>query len=266
MTTSEVQGVLQYLKSGSNAKYHASQAGQAREATHEGEYVPQTVPMSNGRLRDDWNLDQQGFALLSHSSNVKNFYNDQELETVYNSEMIQLLKEHTGANRIHIFDHTRRSSSAHVRTKQQMREPSSVIHNDYTEWSATKRLRELLGENIERSRFSIINVWRSMDGPVESWPLALCDSTSLQAGDLHSVQRVAAKDGRIGEIQMATWNPNHRWYSFPRMTPKEVLLIKTYDSSTDVNRYTLHTAFDDESIPNRTSRQSIETRAFCLYE
>ena len=78
---------------------------------------------------------------------------------------------------------------------------------------------------------------------MESHPLAFCDSTSLADRDLVEVTR-QAKD-RVGQIQMARFNPAHEWYYFPAMEPGEAALIKTYDSATDGrNRFTIHTAFD----------------------
>ena len=140
--------------------------------------------------------------------------------------------------------------------------------HDYTQWSAEKRLREILPDDAEElmtRRFAIINIWRSIAGRVESHPLAFCDSTSLADGDLVKVTR-QAKD-RVGQIQMARFNPAHKWYYFPAMEAGEAALIKTYDSATDGrNRFTIHTAFDDPtSPPDAAPRQSIETRCFAFF-
>lgn len=104
-----------------------------------------------------------------------------------------------------------------------------------------------------------------MLGVIENFPLALCDASTTAAEDLIPVKRLA-KD-RTGEIQLATYNPKHRWFYFPHMTADEVLLFKTYDSAEDGRaRYTIHTSFDDPSAPqNAPVRQSIETRCFVFY-
>ena len=118
-----------------------------------------------------------------------------------------------------------------------IREPASIIHNDYTARSGPLRLRDHFTEDPKQAeallqrRFVIVNVWRSIRGTVLDAPLALCDAASLAPGDLVSVERQAKK--RIGEIQQAVYNPAHRWYYFPEMGPDEALLIKTYDSATD---------------------------------
>jgi len=271
-----VHGTLQYLATADDgaASYIASAAGNVDVVEHDGRYRYQTVKIYNGRTRNDWSIHKEGFQLLSDvPTRVSDFHNDTELEAVYNGEVEALLLRTSGsegATRIHVFDHTRRSSSSGERVQLHCREPSSVIHNDYTEMSAEKRLREILpdeADDLLRRRFAIVNVWRSIGGIVECWPLALCDSTSLSDRDLVPVRRVA-KD-RIGEIQMAVYNHGHKWYYFPRMTPEEALLIKTYDSALDgTNRFTIHTAFEDRSATGGVQpkpRQTIETRAFVFY-
>lgn len=265
-----VIGELQYLKPGSgNALYVASQAGDAEAAKHEGEYQKQKVSIHNGRnFVDKWSLDIHGFRLVPHETKV-NCRDDAELERSYNAEIVALLKEQIpGAAAVHVFDHTRRSSSSGLRTANAMREPSAVIHNDYSEWSANKRLKEIVGEEEAKkySRFAIVNVWRPLCPVVETWPMTFCDSTTIDVErDIKPVERFS-KDGRRGELQMAFHHPNHQWYYFPKMKHNEVALIKTYDSATDVNRYTLHTAFDEPCDPNVAPRESMETRTFVFFE
>eukprot|EP00934_Nitzschia_sp_Nitz4_P005285 Nitzschia sp. Nitz4//scaffold174_size87051//52015//52833//NITZ4_005114-RA/size87051-processed-gene-0.92-mRNA-1//-1//CDS//3329538887//5275//frame0 len=272
MTTIEsVPGELQYLKPGTtSAQYIASKAGDAQTPTHEGEYIRQQVTIHNGRPRSaEWTLDKNGFRLVSHTSKVPDYRDDKALEATYDAEIVALLQEHIpSAAKVHVFDHTRRSSSPDTRTSQTMREPSSIIHNDYSEWSANKRVRELVGEEevSKYSRFSIVNVWRPICPVVERWPMTFCDSETIVVDrDVHSVDRVSP-DGRKGQVQLATHHPDHTWYYFPRMTPEEVVLLKTYDSSPDVNQYTIHSAFDEPHDDSAIPRVSMETRAFVFYE
>jgi len=71
---------------------------------------------------------------------------------------------------------------------------------------------------------------------------------------------------RRGEIYTATFNPRHRWLYVPDMQVDEALLIKCYDSSSDVARFTLHTAFEDPtSPPDAPWRESIEYRTIAFF-
>jgi len=263
-----LRATLQYLAvdDGGEAVYHASQAG-GMAAEHDGRYDHREVTIHDGRGRS-FELDGAGFMLVAHDSRVADFHNDAELAATYNAEAAALIRHATGAVRVVVFDHTRRAASQGLRSAQSMREPSSVIHNDYTPWSAEKRLREILPDEADElltRRFAIVNIWRSIAGRVETNPLAFCDSTTLAAGDLVEVTR-QAKD-RIGQIQMARFNPDHEWYYFPDMNEEEAALIKTYDSAIDGrNRFTIHTAFSDPtSPPDASPRQSIETRCFAFF-
>ena len=263
-----ISAKLQYLalSDDGSAVYHASQAGGAA-AAHDGQYRWHEVDIADARGRD-LSLDRQGFMLMPHNSAVVDFSDDAALADIYEPEINRLLRAVTGAWRVHVFDHTRRAASDNLRRNRTMREPSSVIHNDYTSWSAEKRLAEMLpheAASLSAQRFAIVNVWRSIAGTVETMPMAFCDSTTLAYGDIVEVTR-QARD-RTGQIQMAYYNPAHRWGYFPHMTPDEVVLIKTYDSAVDGrNRFTIHTAFaDPASAPDAPPRQSIESRAFLFF-
>ena len=58
----------------------------------------------------------------------------------------------------------------------------------------------------------------------------------------------------------------HRWYFKYRQEPDEVLLIKCFDSRTDVARRALHSAFADPDEAEAENRQSIEARALLFYD
>jgi hypothetical protein len=228
------------------------------------------VTIHDGRaLAEGFDLDRQGFTLVRHDTAVGDFYDDAEIAALYEAEVEALVKKVTGAKRVVVFDHTRRSDSGALREAKGIREPAGNVHNDYTARSAPQRVRDLLpareAEALLERRFTIVNVWRPIVGPVQSAPLALCDARSVAPEDLVAAER-RAKD-RIGEIQQAVFNPAHRWYYFPNMARHEALLIKVYDSARDGRaRFTLHTAFDDPtSPPDAKPRESIESRTFAFF-
>ena len=271
-TSDFVEAPLKYLASAEDATIYVASAGGGDTSLHQGNYVLQPVVIRNGRLRaGGFSLDREGFMLTAHSSAVGDFYDDGEIAAVYEPEVETLLRRLTGAARVEIFDHTRRSASLDVQKARLIREPASIIHNDYTARSGPQRLRDHFADAPEeaeallRRRFAIVNVWRSIGGTVLTAPLALCDAASLAPEDLVSVERRAKQ--RIGEIQQAVYNPAHRWYYFPEMGPDEALLIKTYDSATDGRaRFTLHTSFDDPTAAaDAPPRESLETRCFALF-
>ena len=267
-----VEAAVKYLANDDDPVVYVPSVGGGDATLHEGNYVMKTVAIHNGRLRaEGFSLDREGFMLTDQATAVADFYDDGQIAAVYEAEVKALVRKVTGAERVEIFDHTRRAASLDVQKARTIREPASIIHNDYTARSGPKRLRDHFPDAPDEAqallarRFAIVNVWRSIHGPVLTAPLALCDAASVAPEDLVSIER-RAKD-RIGEIQLARYNSAHLWYHFPKMEMDEALLIKTYDSETDGRaRFTIHTSFDDPTSPaNAPPRESLETRCFAFF-
>ena len=186
----------------------------------------------------------------------------------YYPEMEALVKAQTGAARVVVFDHTLRTADDAAREARKIREVVRRVHNDYTEWSGPQRVRDLLPQEAEallRRRFAIVQVWRPIRYPVETFPLAICDAQSLSPADLVVSER--RYPGRIGQTYAITHNPAHRWYWFPQMRREEALVFKVYDSIKDGSaRWTAHTAFEDPTAPpGARPRESIEIRTLALF-
>jgi hypothetical protein len=237
----------------------------------DGNYRPFTVAMHDGRqVADKLSLDREGFELVRHETAVKDFYDDDEVRAVYYPELEKLLKQATGAARVVIFDHTRRADGGGEPGAKAERAPVRLVHNDYTEKSGPRQVRDSLppdeAEEALGHRYAEVNVWRPIRGPVMSSPLGLVDASSIAPGDLVTVDLVYQE--RNGEIYHGLHNPDHRWYYFPRMTAEEAVLIKCFDSATDGRaRFSLHTGFDDPTTPaDAPPRESIETRALLFFD
>ena len=238
-----------------------------RRKTGADELKPMTV--RNGRLvTERLSLDEQGFVFVEHKTKVADFFDLEQLKSVYYPEVEQLIKSASGAARAVIFDHTLRSGDQTEREAKLIREPVLSAHNDYTEWSGPNRLREVLPEEAEsllKRRFAIIQVWRAINEPIQSNPLALADAKSVALDDFLIAER--RYPHRVGQTYRLKYNPNHRWFYFPEMSRDEALVFKVYDSDTDGRaRFTPHTSFKDPASPaNARPRQSIEVRAFAFF-
>jgi hypothetical protein len=150
-----------------------------------------------------------------------------------------------------------------------VREPVKYIHNDQTFVSGPRRVRDHLpvgeAERLLQGRVAIVNLWRPIGETVQSSPLALCDSRSIALNDLVASDLVYPD--KVGETYALVFNPRHRWYYFPHMTPDEFLLLKIYDSAGEsIARLTAHSAFDDPTSPaNAPARRSIELRSLLFF-
>ena len=98
-----------------------------------------------------------------------------------------------------------------------------------------------------------------------SAPMALCGAQSLVKADLIPTER--RHPNRVGETCTIAYNPDHRWYYFPKMRRDEAIVFKVYDSAADGNaRFTAHGSFDDPDTPeNAPPRESIELRALVFF-
>jgi hypothetical protein len=220
-------------------------------------------------------VDRQGLVLASHPGGVmRDFRDEHALRSTYYPSVEELVREVTGAARVLTFDHTRRSSAVTRRTVDGTDAAVDEAHNDYTERSGPRRVRELLpgllpGEDLDalmRRRYAIFNVWRPTNGSVEQRPLAVCDMQTMKPGDF--VDGELKWSHRTGYICAVRYNPAHRWLYVPDLGVDEALVFKCFDSA-DLHggvRFGAHTAFvDPTSRADARTRESIEVRTIALF-
>ena len=107
-----VKATVQYVnESGDQAAYHASEAGGAA-ATHDGRFDSREVQIKDARRAEAvFDLDHEGFQLVPQASAVTDFYDDEQLASIYNAEVTALIKQITGARQVYVFDNTRRATT-----------------------------------------------------------------------------------------------------------------------------------------------------------
>jgi hypothetical protein len=233
---------------------------------------PHQVPVFDGRLvAKSFSLDREGFELVRHPTVVRNFYDDDEVKRVYYPLAEAFIRAALRADRVVIFDHTvrRRVQGAPDIRGAGPRQPATRVHVDQTVTSGASRVREHLPDEADellKGRVQVINLWRPIRGPVRDTPLAMCDGQTVAEGDLVASDLIYPN--RRGETYSMKYNPNHRWFYFPDMTPEEAILLKCYDSATDGRtRFGPHTAFVDPNTPaGAPPRESIELRTLVFHK
>ncbi len=270
----EVRGVLTFARPHQAKPVFKSAALTGGEPEVLFEVEEHTVPIADMRdIAETLSIDREGFELVRHRTAVGDLYDDDAVDTRYIPEIEALLAERFGANRVVVFDATRRSDDGvGAANRDGRRGPARRVHVDYTAKSGPQRTKDLLGEEeaarltAAGARIIQVNVWRPIRGPVERAPLALADATTVQPEELIATDNV--HPDRVGEIYHLAYAPSQRWYHAPRMTPDEVLLIKGWDSLDDGRaQFTPHSAFElagtDETTP---PRESIEVRTLVIVE
>lgn len=265
-----VEATLTYCVDDGTMPVNETKDAVTKMPSYSGNFDQHVMPIHDGRnLSTPLNIEVHGFELAEHKTAMKDFLDTEELKSVYYPEIEALIKKHTGASRVVIFDHTIRVGDDDKRAKNLLREPVLRVHNDYTEWSGPQRVKDILPDEAEellKKRFAIVQVWRPIQPVLQTNPLAFCDARSLPDSDLIIAER--RYPDRIGQTYQVKHNRNHEWVYFPEMKRDEAIVFKVYDSEKDGRaRFVPHTSFDDPTTPKGAPpRESIEIRTLAFFD
>ena len=93
-STDSIKASLNYLvDTGEKPVTYTAKPGSSPEQ-RSGRYEGHTVTIQDGRpMIDDFSLEREGFVFVNHETKVKDFYNEDELRSVYYPEMERLVKD-----------------------------------------------------------------------------------------------------------------------------------------------------------------------------
>jgi hypothetical protein len=245
-----------------------------------GEYAPYDVTIRNARRAGPFTLDEHGFTLESHPSDITDWEANYGPDTEYAQQVCAIAAQMCGADLVMPMGGMVRSSG---QTSTTIQPPAAEAHVDFTQRSADK-----LAERIYRSirpdgagfdRFICFSLWRALTPPPQNMPLALCEAGSVRDDEGTHNTKVDVDVLPVGDAMFADvpgeedmlaatifrYSPDHRWWYFPDMTVDEVIFIKFYDSDHSKGWRAPHTAFRDTSRPDAHERRSIEFRAVAYF-
>lgn len=259
-----------------------------------GRYEAHIVPVRDGwPIRDRFTLDAHGFTLARHRSEVRDFFDREEVDRVYEDEVVAEVKRLTGATRVLPMGWMTRTSGdvAGRQTVQAgythrggVQPPAGEAHVDFTperaERMAAIRYRQAFPDGPGYTRFICSSFWRAFSEPPHDVPLAVCEAASLRADEgtpnsLFIVDRLPDPEAMVGPIPgedeapaaaIFHYSPDHRWWYFSGMSRDDALLIKFHDSDRSRAWRAAHTAFRDPSFPNASTRCSVEFRTLAYFE
>ena len=229
-----------------------------------------SVLVRNARLAEELALDRQGFQLVHQETAVRDFYDRAEVEKVYYREIEALLKEATGAEKVVVFDHQVRNIEFSKQGEKDAREyVRTVLQRLHREVRTASRAGSSAGGGSGRRDCVIASRDQCLAADSRTdrihAPPAVCDARSIDPNDFVPTDLVYRD--KLGEVYRFTYDPQHRWYYFPRLERDEAILLKCYDSKEDGRaRFSAHSAFDDPtSSPDAAPRESIEVRALVFW-
>ena len=241
---------------------------------HEPGDAPSEVAIHNGWPRvEEFSVDQHGFSLRSFTTSFTDWEDDDATRAKFYPDVADFLKTEFRARRVFVFDHTIRTKANDAKkltqeTNTSQRAPVMLVHCDYTSESGPLRVKQLLPDDADdllSRRVAFINVWKPIHNVVEERPLAMCDVTTSKQEDYFKLHlRYRDRDGENYVLQP---NPEHKWYYFPKITPEQVILLKTFDSETDGRaRFVGHSAFEDPTTRSDAPvRESVEIRTMVFF-
>lgn len=274
---SGTRATLSYLVPGEAKPVHYAYEPPPGEPWESGRYDDVSIDIGNARTLDNkTSIQREGFERWDAPTTLSNYHDADEVRRVYYPELEALALAVTHGRRAYVFDHLvrqREPTQGPLDFGRSLRghpaAPNARIHTDYTEQSGRRRLGLVVGADMPEGstpRYCIVNVWRSLRGPVLDTPLAVCDARSVDAGDL--VEAQVRYPRRNGEIYLAVHAPRHRWWYYPGLDRHEALVFKQYDSQlSGVARFVPHAAFAHPDAPaDAPPRISIEARCLVLLD
>ncbi|MDH3679015.1 MAG: hypothetical protein OEV40_03600 [Acidimicrobiia bacterium] len=218
---------------------------------------------------DGLGVDTSGFTLCTHSTTAAG-RDRARVRRDYHPAMLDLVRQLAGATRTYLLADL-------VRTEDQSNfnyAYARFVHCDYHPDNLERMSRDLLARNdVEPENswtYAWYNTWQPFDNVVRQNPLAVLDVRSIAPGDIIPYRYTGyarSADDPGGLVSAPVYNPDHRWYYYPEMTPDEVLLTKQLDPRPGRAAQCPHTSFVDDSQPaDVPPRRSIETRILAVFE
>jgi hypothetical protein len=273
----EVQSTIDYLVPSSRINRRFWAPG---KEFNTGIYARHDVIVRNARLAGPFTLDEHGFCLGHHRTDITDWEQNYGPDTPYAGQVCEVAKRLSGADLVVPMGGMLRCSG---KTSATVQPPAAEAHVDFTQRCAERIAGNLYHKkNLEGPgfrRFIAFSLWRALSPPPQDAPLALCEGRSVRDEEgTHNtkvdVDEIPTGDALFapieGEENMAAatifhHSPEHRWWYFPDMTPDEVVFIKFYDSDHRTAWRCPHTAFRDSSRPDAHERRSIEYRGIAYF-
>jgi hypothetical protein len=246
-----------------------------------GIYAAQKVTIRNARLAGPFTLDEHGFCLGLHRTDITEWERNYGPDTPYAAQVCEVAKRLSGADFVIPLGGMLRSAG---KTSATVQPPAAEAHVDFTQRCAERIAARLYTKRDPQGpgfrRFIAFSLWRALSPPPQDMPLAICEGRSVRDDEgTHNtkvdVDEIPTGDALFapieGEENMSAatifhHSPAHRWWYFPDMTSDEVIFIKFYDSDHRTAWRCPHTAFRDSSRPDAHERRSIEYRAIAFFE
>jgi hypothetical protein len=228
-------------------------------------YDFRTMPIHDGRaISGGATLAKNGFICVRHPMTPVDFDDGSRWQERFLDEIMAYIRDMTGQTDV-VANHAAPRSTRFKDSDGTI----DFVHNDYTGGSIGVFINELDPDRAEErlaKRFAVYNIWRMVSQPPQSRPIAVCDPTTIAIADAVPSQTYYSGE-RYEENFLLRYNPAHRWYYFPDMTPDEMIIWTGYDSDPAMPSIVPHAAFDNPACTDPNAiRSNIDTRAYVFFD
>jgi len=146
-----------------------------------GIYAPHEVIIRNARLAGPFTLDDHGFCLGHHDTNITDWEHNYGPTTPYADQVREVAKRLSSADVVVPMGGMIRTSGSTDRSRQP---PAAEAHVDFTQRSAERIANTIYRKNHPQGpayrRFIAFSLWRALSPPPQDMPLALCEDRSVR--------------------------------------------------------------------------------------
>lgn len=223
---------------------------------------------------ESFSIEVNGFSILKIENDLTyEDYHDAAGQAQYFRQLEDLIKDRLHARRVKVFRHGLRKRDPLFPVKKgepyENDQPTTLAHIDATLEEACREVEIQEGEkaaDVLKNRFQWINIWKPLKGPMNDWPLAVCDASSV-----NSVRDVMASDlvypDHVAENVLLCHSPEQKWFYLSNHLPSEAIIFKQTDSSSSACRGVPHCSFANPQAPiDEDPRESIEARLLVFYD
>ncbi|KAL9623534.1 MAG: hypothetical protein Q9160_002215 [Pyrenula sp. 1 TL-2023] len=120
-------------------------------------------------------------------------------------------------------------------------------------------------EELLSKRVQWINIWKPLKGPLNDWPLTLCDASTVDRDQDFEAADLLYPDLATENSQIYH-SDHYEWYYLSDHDPSELIIFKQADTLTGSCPGVPHCSFFNPLTPSDESpRESIEARALVYY-
>ncbi|KAI1321119.1 hypothetical protein F5Y16DRAFT_405330 [Xylariaceae sp. FL0255] len=222
----------------------------------------------------NYRFEDNGIEMIKYDERMQyeDWFDQKKIEDIYCEDIGRVLMKRLGCSSVQVFDALVRKRhpsfpDSYMDPTIQF-QPAVRAHVDSTADAIMAVIRTLHGENAPKmlaKRWTYLNIWKPLKGPLRDWPLTVCDAKTVNPADeLVASDTVFANVNR--ENMMVHHGDKQQWVYISNQMPDELMLFRQVDSqgSNPVPHTSFRLPLQDGEIPE--PRESIEARILCFFD